>query len=307
VPQRPHNTAIAISLVFAIFLWGGNNAGTKFIVGSWPPVWTGASRFLLAGLILLAILRFTRFLGTWHTPDRELSRALWIRGGLSLAVYIVTFNTALRFTGASNVAVYLGAAPIWALLWEKSGPMDWRALHRYGAALLAFSGVLVLFWPNLKIGGQSWIGDLLAFCASFLWTNYGRQCRFLASDLSGAEVSAHTMWRAGVLLAPLAAIEAWHSGLSWSWPVLGVQAYCITFGGVGAFAIWSRALRYWPASQVLLFNNLIPLSTLGWAHFWLGERITHRFWAAMVLVLGGVLLGQLKWDKASLSKPVPPE
>ena len=44
---------LALSLVFAVFLWGGNNAGVKFIVGAWPPIWTGASRFLCAGLVLL--------------------------------------------------------------------------------------------------------------------------------------------------------------------------------------------------------------------------------------------------------------
>ena len=71
-----------------------------------------------------------------------------------------------------------------------------------------------------------------------------------------------------------------------------VQVYCIVAGGVVTFAIWNNALRHWPASQVLLFNNLIPLSTMLWARIWLGEPVTATFWVAMILVVTGVVLGR---------------
>ena len=61
--QPKNNTIIAGSLLFTIFLWGGNNAGTKWLVMSWPPVLTGSIRLLLAGTLLLAALRFTDCLG----------------------------------------------------------------------------------------------------------------------------------------------------------------------------------------------------------------------------------------------------
>ncbi len=144
------NANLAFGLIFAIALWGGNNVGTKWIVASWPPVWTGATRFLCAGGLLLLVLRCTSWLGQYVTPSRDLNRALWLRGGLSLAAYIVAFNGALVFTSASHVALYLGAAPVWALIWEslenKTSP---SALH-WVAALLALSGVamLVLLCPG---------------------------------------------------------------------------------------------------------------------------------------------------------------
>jgi drug/metabolite transporter (DMT)-like permease len=113
------DAALASSLVLSVLLWGGNNTGVKFIVATWPPVWTGATRFVCAGLLMLGIFRFTAWLGTPHRLTPPLRRRLWWRGGLSLAVYIVAFNTALHFTSASHVALYLGAAPVWALLWEE--------------------------------------------------------------------------------------------------------------------------------------------------------------------------------------------
>lgn len=294
-----NNAAIAASLVFAVVLWGGNNVGTKFVVAAWPPVWTGGTRFLAAGGLMLAILRWTNWLGGRHEPARELKRRLWLRGGLSLALYIVAFNCALRYTTAARVALYLGASPVWALLWEGLPGRSWRTAQRYGAALLAVAGVGVLVAPKLMAGdGIAHLhGDLLGLLASLLWTNYGRQCRALGTDLSGAELSAHTMWRAGVWLLPLALLEVARQPPRLNASLFSVQAYCIVAGGVMAFALWNNALRQWPASRVLLFNNLIPLSTMVWAYVFLGETVTRTFWLAMGLVVAGVVLGQLDFRR----------
>ena len=53
-------STIAATLVFAVFLWGGNNAGMKFLVQTWPPIWAGASRFCPA--CMLGFLRWTSLL-----------------------------------------------------------------------------------------------------------------------------------------------------------------------------------------------------------------------------------------------------
>ena len=297
------NLAVAMSLVFAVFLWGASNAATKLIVGQWPPIWTGGSRFLGAGLLLLALLRWTKWLGPPTALGHQLKNQIWIRGALSLAVYIVVFNTALKHTTASHVALYLGAAPVWALLWEGVPSRSWQTVQRYGAAALALAGVVVLFAPALQAGRGDWLGECLGVAASVLWTSYGRQCRVLGAHLAGAELTAHTMWRAGVLLLPLGLIEVSRDGLPWDAQLIGLQLYCIVAGGVVTFAIWNNALRRWPTSQVLLFNNLIPLSTSSWAHLWLSETLTPTFWLAMALVISGVVLGQTDW----LKRVAPPE
>ena len=297
------NASLAAGLVIAIALWGGNNVGTKWLVGSWPPIFTGGTRFFCAGLLLLAVLRGTNWLGDYVPPTRELNRALWWRGGLSLAAYIVVFNYALRFTSASHVALYLGAAPVWALWWEAGServPVGWG---RWSAALLALSGVAVLLGPALAGSNVNLPGEVLGLAASVLWTNYGRQSRKLAATLNGAEVSAHTMWRAGLLLLPLALLELAQTDVPMNAPRLGVQAYCVIAGGVIAFALWNRALGQWPASRVLLFNNLIPVSTMAWAHFCLGEMVTRTFLLALLLIAAGVGLGQMAANGADRTPP----
>jgi len=47
----------------------------------------------------------------------------------------------------------------------------------------------------------------------------------------------------------------------------------------------------------MLFNNFIPISTTTWACFMLHEPLTPTFCAAMILIIAGVLLGQMDWAK----------
>jgi len=298
VQAKPNHGAIAAGLLLAVFLWGANNTGVKFLVRSWPPIAIGCTRFLAAGLLLLALLRWTRWFGGQTKPTAEMKRRLWTRSGLSLALYIVTFNWALRLTSLSHVALYLGAAPVWALLWEGPPERNWKSAQRYGAAALAFSGVLVLFLPLLRGGKTALTGEILGLACSVLWTHFGRQCRSLGGELSGAEISAQTFWRTGVLLTPLAAAEiAAGGGIPWRADLALVQLFCVVGGSVVAFALWNNGLRHWKTSQVYLFNNLIPLSNMAWANVCLGERITAGFWLAMAMIAAGVLLGQTDWQR----------
>ncbi|MDE3067511.1 MAG: DMT family transporter [Verrucomicrobiota bacterium] len=297
--QSKSNAAIAGSLLFTVVLWGGNNAGTKWLVMAWPPIWTGSIRFLLAGGLLLALLRWTPWLGECHAASAGLRRQLWWRGGASLAVYIVTFNWALRLTDASHVALYLGASPVWALLWEERPRRNWASAQRFGAALLAVGGVLVLLWPALRAAKPDLVGECLGLACSILWAQFSRQMRFLSVQLSGTEVAAHTMWMSGVLLLPFGLAEVATRNIPVNVACLGVLAFCVLFGGVVPYALWNDALRRWRTSRVMLFNNLIPLSTMTWANLFLGEPVTPTFWEAMILIVAGVILGQTDWSKLS--------
>ena len=287
-----NHTAIAAGLFCAILFWGANNTGVKYLVHEWPPVWIACSRMWCVGAIFYVLLRWTDWFGPVHGLTPELRRSLWRRAGLSLAVYVVTFTVSLKFTSASHVALYLGTSPVWALLCEGRPRANLDSLRRYGAAALALSGLVLLFWPKLQAGGGDWRGDILALGASFLWTVYGRHCRELAQTLSGAEITAATMWRAAAWLTPAAVWEVARGGLTFTWGLVGVHAYCTVFGGVISFAFYNNALRHWPVSQVFLFGNLIPASTMVWAWLLLGEPVTRTFWLAMALVFAGVALGQ---------------
>ncbi|MDB6054639.1 MAG: protein of unknown function transrane [Verrucomicrobiales bacterium] len=297
--NKPTDGTLAAGILFAILLWGGNNAATKYLVQFWPPVFAGCTRFLFASIIMFAMFRYTEIFGVTHPLSRELKKDLWIHGAVNLALYILTFNLALTYTTASHVALYLGTAPIWALLWEGKPDKSWVSVRRYLGAAVEFIGVIVLFLPALKKGSSTNVsGELLALTSSILWTNYGRQCRKFTGRLSGAEISAHTFWRAAILVFPYVMYEIVKRPPLFTTKLVLIQVYCTVASGIVAFALWNNALKYWTTSKVYLFNNLIPLSTMLWAYIFLKEQLTTTFWISMVMIIAGVLLAQLSFKTA---------
>ena len=293
---------IVTGIVAALILWGQNNAATKYLVGFWPPLTIGVTRFLSAGLILLGVLHWTDRLGRSEKVSPELNRKLWRVSVMPLGAYIICYTFAIRFTSASNVALHLGTAPVWALIWEERPQWTWRSMQSYAAALLAVTGVFILVWPNIHShshdsNNNPWIGDLFGVGASLFWTSYGRECRALSKSLLPPEVSACTFWRTGVVLAPFSLIEILTHGVPLRPQLVLIQGYCILASGVVAFILWNNALRWWPTSRVYLFNNLIPLTTMLSAYFFIGEEISHTFWVAMGCIVSGVCLGQTNWQK----------
>lgn len=280
-----------------VALWGGNNAATKWLVAAWPPVFTGANRFLFGGLILLGVMRFTKLLGQFQPLTPIQRRQLWLRGGFSLAAYTVLFTWALRLTAASHVALYIGASPVWSLLMEQRPQRSWSSVRRYGAAILAGAGVFVLFLPALESSNFNLVGECCGIGGSLLWANYNHQSRILAQTIHGVEVAANSMWMSGVCLLPVAAIEIAKVRPVLDAPHLGVQSLAVVFGGVVPYALWNSALRHWQTSRVMLFNNFIPLTTAIWSHYVLGEPLTPTFWLAMALIIVGVVVGQMDWIK----------
>ena len=134
---------------------------------------------------------------------------------------MVFFCWALRLTAAAHVALYIGASPIWALLVEERPGKNWSSLRRYGAALLAVSGVVVLLWPALHADVFNLKGELCGLLSSLLWANFNHQSRVLARNLSGLEVAANAMWMSGVWLLPAGLITVATHGLGWDGAALG--------------------------------------------------------------------------------------
>ena len=299
------NSALASSLVFATMLWGANNAGMKHLVKFWPPLTISSVRFLLCGVVMLALLRGTNWLGPRSNISPGARRQLWTRTGLTLAVYVAAFMFAIKHTTPANVALYLGASPVWALLLE--GRTEKGRGVRWLAAGLAVAGAAILFWPALSLRGDRWIGEVCAILGSVLWALYGHLSRGLSGSMTGAELTAQSMWRAGLLLVPFTLWELSTATVVWRWDAAGIFAYSVLLPGIVSFALWAHALKLWPTSKVYLFNNLIPMWTVFWAWLFFGDPVTPNVWLALILIVGAVGISQANWEKILGRRWLPPE
>jgi len=289
---------IAASLVLATVVWGANNTTIGYLVRDWPVLWTTGTRLLFAGLLLLALLRWTRLFGKRTPVPAELNRRLWIRGGLLFIGWAAGFSWAVTYTPVSHAALYLAASPVWGLLLEERPQLNHESARKYFAALLALAGIVILFLPKLQNGtGGDWRGDVIAFAASWSWTLYSRESREISGRIPGMVYTAQTAWRSGLLLLPFVVWEVAKNPPVLPSRLIGWQIFSIFAGTIVGLGIWNQVLRHWPVSRALLFNNLIPMFSMLFAWLCLNEALTNTFVPAMALVVAGVVVGLAPWRR----------
>ena len=98
-----------LAVVGVMVIWAGNFVVVKAAIGIVPPVGYSLVRFLLAGLILLAICQ-------WQEGSVKLPRSdilpLFVIGAMGFGVYQILWPTALSTTTAGNSALLVASTPI---------------------------------------------------------------------------------------------------------------------------------------------------------------------------------------------------
>jgi len=288
--RKPHLDALAISLLLiCCIFWGWQQALVKATLPLIPPVMQVGSRFVLGTLVLMLWCRF-RKIDLW-SADGTLAAGLLV-GGL-FALEFTCLYIGLVHTSASRLTVFLYTAPFVVALvlprfvaCEKLKPVQWLGL---GCAFVA-----VVFAMMDNFAGGSWLGDGLALAAGFFWGLTTVVIR--ATKLGGIRAEKLLFYQLAIsslillVLSPLLG-ESWSDTLprmnAFAWSSLVVQA---VIGAFASYLTWMWLLGHYPATKLSSFVFLTPVFALVFAAMWLGEPITIRLVAALVLVGVGIVL-----------------
>lgn len=231
---------------------------------------------LFSGAVVLMVLSYRRSGSIPWQPKQR----VW--GALSLALYVIGFSFAyvtldagtgaLILFGGVQTTMFCGAV----YLREKVPAMRWL-----GAAV-AFSGLVVLFWPG---GGQQpdFGGVVLMATAAFGWGIYSLLGRG-ADDPVGVTAANF------VLALPIAFIcfMLTTNSISTYGAVLAVVSGALT-SGVG-YALWYAVLPKLQTSIAAVAQLSVPLIAFAGGMVFLSEPLSLRFVIAAFLVSVGVLV-----------------
>ena len=288
--RKPHLDALAVSLLLiCCIFWGWQQALVKATLPLIPPVMQVGSRFVLGTLVLLLWCRF-RKIDLWGA-DGTLAAGLLV-GGL-FALEFTCLYIGLVHTSASRLTVFLYTAPFVVALVlprfvasEKLKPVQWLGL---GCAFVA-----VVFAMMDNFAGGSWLGDGLALAAGFFWGLTTVVIR--ATKLGGIRAEKLLFYQLAISSLILLALspmlgESWSDTLPrmsvFAWSSLIVQA---VIGAFASYLTWMWLLGHYPATKLSSFVFLTPVFALVFAAIWLGEPITIKLVAALVLVGVGIVL-----------------
>jgi drug/metabolite transporter (DMT)-like permease len=277
-------------LVLANVLWSLNYATTKYAFERWNPLAFSGLRFTLAGLGMAAIVGIhERGLGV---ARRDVPRVV-LAGATGIFLNQLTFNYALDYTAAANVALILGAAPAFtaamavALGHERVRPVHWIALG------VSLSGVALVVQGGAGVAGFSLKGDILAIGAALTWAAYSVMMRPLFGRYSAMRLSTLMIIVGAVLMAPISIVQLAHQdfgslgGLRW-----GSLAYSTVFPLVVTNVLYFTALPRVGAARATLFMYLQPFLGALFAAILLGEQIGAFQIAGGAVIVGGVALGR---------------
>ena len=278
--------------IITISMWGYSFVSSKVLLEhGLGPVEIYVLRFLLAYLIVLC-LNHKRL--TAHTIGEE---ALFAVCGLCAgSLYFIAENTALEYTLATNVSLLTSMSPlITALLvaliykTEKLGVGSW-----VGSAIAVMGVVCVVFNSSHSLEVRP-LGDFLSLAAAFSWAIYSLVLRRLNARYDVWFITRKTFFYGLVTAVPFLIFERDTVNIIESIQQPAVWGNLL-FLGLGAstvaYVLWALTVKQVGAVRANNYMYLQPVITLVVSAVVLGEKITLLGCTGIVLIIGGLWLGE---------------
>jgi drug/metabolite transporter (DMT)-like permease len=284
------STLVEVSLLLTVFFFGTNFTAVKLVVESVPPILFAATRFTLAGLLLLPLALLSG-------PDGRLARRDFLPmlglGIVGVTMTQTVFTIGVSLTTAANTALVYSTSPVWGMLlgfalgWERP-----RASGVLGIGL-CLAGVGAIVYGGLEFAGTSLIGDVLILGAAVCWGSYTVLTISFLKRYSPLAVAAYAMTLGGLAAFPLAAFDphgldfAALDGLTW-----GAAAYSALCSSAFGFAAWGWGISHIGANRVLIYQYLITITGVSAGILLLGEDFGPGQLVGAAVILAGVYLAR---------------
>lgn len=278
-------------------VWGTTYLGIAVALESIPPLLVGAFRWTIAGVILALVLR--------ARGEALPSRDAWAGSALAGLLMIGLGNGAVVFAElwvpSGIAAVLIASSPFW-LMGIEAMLRDGERLTRQGLVglLIGFSGIVLLVWPDLTVGGETGrqflLGVLLLQVACLGWTggtSYAKRFARAGNALGG---SALQMIFAGIAMLALATMRGEWAVLSFTPRSLAAEIYLTLVGSLLAYSAYLYAIKHLPLSTVSLYSYINPVIAVILGTLLLDEPFGMRIVIASAMVLAGVAV--VKWKGA---------
>ncbi|OSZ74483.1 hypothetical protein CAP37_03170 [Hydrogenophaga sp. IBVHS1] len=270
------------ALLIVYLVWGTTYFALDVAMQTLPPLLMNGVRFLLAGLLMLAIARWQGL--AWPTGAQWRASALigTLMAFAAMSLMVVAQKLGI---GSGLMATVVTTMPMWLALWTRWGgervPVtSWigLVLGATGAALLALEGDF----------STTLIGTLCAFGAPLAWSLGSYASRRL--DLPPPAMASAAQWLLGGLLG-LVVAWLWEPGsrdVAWAQVSLAsalAWLYLVVMGTMVTLNAYLWLLKNTSAALAGSYSFVNPVVALCVGVLLGGERLTGWVFVAMPLIL----------------------
>jgi drug/metabolite transporter (DMT)-like permease len=291
LPQPTHSR-FRIALAFAVIYlgWGSTFLAVRLAVASIPPFMVGASRNLVAGILMVGAGLATG--ARW--PGVTAWRHALVIGTCLFVANHGAIAWASRRNPSGLTALLVATIPLWIVVldWAFRGGRRPTARTAWGLGL-GFLGSVLLFLPSDGGPTMDRVASLVTAVAAVSWAAGTLTAR--SAHLSDSVVMATglPMLVGGLVLTLLAvaagepqALMAADVTASAAWSVV----YLIGMGSLAGFSAYLYLLKALPASRVATYAYVNPIVALALGAWLGGETVGALTLVAAAVSLLGVYL-----------------
>lgn len=279
--------AITMGIGFAL-MWSSAFTSARVIVEFAPPLTALALRFLISGVIGIAI--------AWSLgQSARLTRTQWtgvlIFGVCQNALYLGLNFVAMQTIPASLAAIIASTMPLlvalvgWLVFGNKVRPLGIAGL------VAGLVGVVLIMGARLQ-GGVDPFG--LVLCIIGVASLTIATLAVLGASSGGNVlmiVGLQMLVGSALLWIPALTIEVWD--VTWNWQLIVAFTYTTLVPGLAATLVWFLLVGRIGAVKASTFHFLNPFLGVAIAAVLLGERIGVLDVLGVMIIAGGILAVQL--------------
>jgi drug/metabolite transporter (DMT)-like permease len=287
--RRAYLAWIAVCLI-----WGTTYLAIRIALETIPPLIMAAVRWIVAGGLLILILR----LRGERMPDRREWPALTLLGILLLGFGNGGVVWAEQTVPSGLTAVLVATSPFWMVGIDAMMAGGERlTVRRTVGLIVGFSGIVLLVWPEIRVGegGRAFLGGVIAAqiaCVGWaVGSSYARKRgRGHAKDENVLVTAAFEMLFGGIVLLLVSFAMSEASRLTFTPRSAGALLYLTFVGAIAGFSAYAYALKHLPVATVSLYAYVNPIIAVVLGTLVLHEPFGARTAVAAAIVLTGMML-----------------
>ena len=274
-------------LAFA-FMWSSAFTSARIIVTNAPPLSISSLRFLIAGVVAIAI---ALAMGQSWRLTRDQWKLTVLFGICQNALYLGLNFVAMQTVEASLAAIIASSLPLmvafagWAIWRDKVGALGMAGL------VAGIAGVLLIMGTRLTAGVDP-LGIALCSIGALALT-------FATLAVRGASSGGNLMMVVGLqmlvgsvaLAGPALVFETWE--VNWTPQVIAAFLYTIFVPGIIATLLWFWLVRRIGTVRAATFHFLNPFLGVSVAALLLGEALGPLDVLGVTIITLGILAVQL--------------
>ncbi|GGF58814.1 hypothetical protein GCM10011338_08830 [Alteromonas lipolytica] len=282
-------------------LWGSSYIALKIAFAEYSPMWVIFLRMLIASICFLAMWKglnkFKYKKGDW--------KLLLLMSLAEPCLYFIFEAMALQYTSAAQAGMITAVLPPIAAVLAYIFLQERMASTAKLGLGVAFGG---LIWLSLAAEANEHalnplLGNTLELIAMACSAVYCLCLKKLSTRYTPLVLTALQAFSGSIFFMPL----AFSQGVPDFHP--GPAMYAILFLGVcvtlGAYLLYNMAVAKMELSKATIFSNLTPVYAIGFAYLILDENLNSQQLMACGLILSGVVLGQARRKKESVTPAMP--